>query len=272
MRKKVWVRGMATLFDIQEGFLSAILDSQNDIIADEILEHDLSVGGLSVQERLNIYRNNTFITLRQALAQNFPVLCRLVGQQFFDHMAGEYVQKHPPITPLLMTYGVKMPEFLDDFDAAGSLPYLADVARLEHLWNMSFNGPDSGGFDLEILNGIDPGKFDDIILKLLPNMQLMSSIYPVLDIWLANQAEEGASMTVNLERGPCHLAIFRKAQEVEVMTLGPASHAFFVLLGAGKSLGSALAQMTGEYPAFNLQEALQNIMRNNLIAGFEFGK
>ncbi|MCF6216805.1 MAG: DNA-binding domain-containing protein [Emcibacter sp.] len=265
MRKKVWVRGMATLFDIQEAFLSAILDSQNDVIADEILGH-------VVQERLNIYRNNTFITLRQALSQNFPVLCRLVGQQFFDHMAGEYIQKNPPTTPLLMTYGVKMPEFLADFEAVGSLPYLADVARLEHLWNMSFNGSDTAGFDLETLNRIEPDKFEDIIFKCLPNMQLMSSIYPVLDIWLANQAEEGASRNINLDKGPCHLAIFRKAQEVEIMALDLAGYSFFGLLGAGKTLGAAAEQMAGEYPNFNLQEALQNILQNNLIVDFEFAE
>ncbi len=253
------------MFDIQEGFLSAILDSQNDIIADEILGH-------GVQERLNICRNNTFITLRQALAQNFPVLCRLVGQQFFDHMAGKYIQKSPPTTPLLMTYGVKMPEFLEDFGAVDSLPYLADVARLEHLWNRSFNGPDTAGFDLETLNKVDPEKFEGIIFKLLPNMQLMSSIYPVLDIWFANQAEEGASININLDRGPCHLAIFRKVQEVEIMPLDPASHIFFELLSAGKTLGFATEQITEKYPAFNLQEALQNILQNNLIVGFEFTK
>ncbi len=261
---------MTGLHEIQDKFTRAILDERPDIIAQEIVTDGLSAG-----ERHNIYRNNSFITLGLALGQNFPVLCRLAGQRFFDHLAREYVKEYPPETPLLMTYGALMPGFLVDFKPTADLPYLAHVARLEHLWNKCFNGPDSQDFDPEELHKVDPERLDDVIFSLLPNICLMSSPYPVLDIWLANQdhpAEDYDNISlddnINLDDGPCYLAIFRKGQEVEVMSLDRAGYDFLGRLRAGDALGYATEKITAEHPDFDLQKAIQNIIANEMIESF----
>jgi len=273
---------MVTLCDIQDKFSRAILGAQNEIVMNEIVMTEIIAGeitgegdlalGLTPQARINIYRNNSFITLSRALAKNFPVLCRLVGQNFFDHLAEKYVEKYPPVTPLLMSYGANMPEFLKGFDAVKDLSYLADVARLEHLWTMSFNGPDATGFDLGLISKMDPERFDDLIFKFLPNMQLMSSVFPILDIWLANQEGAQKSEDIDLDSGPCYLVIFRKAQVVEIMTLDLANYTFFEFLGSGETLSCAAEKVTTKYPGFNLQAAMNNIVQNSMIEHFECAK
>lgn len=255
------------MHDMQDRFSRAILENQPNIISDEILPD-----GLMPEERYKIYHNNTFITLGSALGQNFPVVCRLVGKRFFDQMAREYVRVYPPKTPLLMSYGDRMTTFLPSFKPVKGLPYLADVAQLEYLWNQSFNGTDSKDFDLDQLNNVAPEKFNDLIFRFLPNMRLMTSEFPVLEIWLANQEGTKATKEIDLDGGGCYLAIFRKAQDVEVMNLDPGSYCFLEQLFSGKPLGLATEETLEKHSDFDLPVALQNILHRGMIAGFDISQ
>ena len=51
--------------------------------------------------RFAVYRNNVAIALTQALADTFPVVKQLVGDEFFDAMAGVYLREQPPRSPVL---------------------------------------------------------------------------------------------------------------------------------------------------------------------------
>jgi len=256
---------MASLHELQDNFSRAILECNGELITEDVLPD-----GLTAEERYWIYRNNSYLTLGLALARNFPVLCQLVGQRFFDHMAEEYVKKYPPENALMMSYGASMADFLGEFNPVADLPYLADVARLEHLWTLCFNGPDcfneenAGGFDLRQLSKIAPERFNDLILNFLPNMQLMSSVYPIVDIWRANQ-EGCRGETINIDCGGCYLLLFRRAQAVEIMALDQANYDFLDRIRQGNALGRAAEEIIEKYPEFDLQAALQNILHNELI-------
>jgi hypothetical protein len=41
------------------------------------------------------------------------------------------VRIEPPLSPILLKYGGRFPTFIETFRPTSSLPYLADVARLE---------------------------------------------------------------------------------------------------------------------------------------------
>src|SRR3546814_15715469 len=46
-------------------------------------------------------------------------------------MARVFAAATPPSSPVLLHYGVEFPDFIASFPPAESLPYLADVARIE---------------------------------------------------------------------------------------------------------------------------------------------
>jgi len=254
---------MKSLHDLQKNFTRALFDGEAACIADEII-----ADGLTPEERFNIYRNNTFITLSQALAQNYPVLCRLVGQAFFDQMAREYVRTYPPQSPVLLCYGDQMAAFLADYPPLADMAYFSDVAKLEQFWAESFNGPDGPAFDLDRLNGLPPDRFNDVIFALRKNLWLMTSEYPVLDIWLVNQEGAAPVREINLDGGGCYLAIYRQGQDVEIMQLDAAGFAFLALLQAGRPVGDAVTRILTQYPDFDLQVALQNILQSGMIEDF----
>tara|TARA_R110002096_G_scaffold13246_8_gene47104 strand:- start:9923 stop:10699 length:777 start_codon:yes stop_codon:yes gene_type:complete len=247
----------------QHRFTRSILEGDSGLVSDAIVP-----AGFPVEERLNIYRNNSFITLGAALAQNFPVLYRLVGQAFFDQLARRYIRVCPPESPVLMTYGAEMANFLCSVPEVKDLPYLSDVARFEHQWNFTFNGPDASGFEIARLNEIAPEKFNDLVFRFLPNMGMLYSVYPILDIWLANQEDSPLGVEINLDQGEAYLAVFRRGLEVEVMRLDEAGYELVKRLAAGETLGQAGTQVMDLYTDFSLEVALQAILQAGLIDGF----
>ncbi len=93
-------------------------------------------------QRFNVYRNNVFAGLIEALRDSFPVVERLVGQEFFAALAQAYRHDNMPSSPVMMQYGAKFPDFLRRFEPVASLPYLPDVAQLEWLYSEAFHSAD----------------------------------------------------------------------------------------------------------------------------------
>src|SRR2546430_14573865 len=102
-------------------------------------------------ERLDIYRNTFLLTLTRALRLCFPVVQKLVGEEFFEGAAQIFVAEHPPRSAWLDQYGSAFPDFLHAFSAAESVPYLSDVARLEWAVSGALHAPDTEPLDINRL-------------------------------------------------------------------------------------------------------------------------
>ena len=87
--------------------------------------------GSDPARRFAVYRNNVIVSLIDALADTFAVTQELVGEAFFRAMAREFAYANPPTSPLLAFYGDTLPDYIEHFPPAASVPYLADVARLD---------------------------------------------------------------------------------------------------------------------------------------------
>ena len=98
--------------------------------------------GSDPARRFGVYRNNVIVSLVDALADTFAVTQELVGVQFFRAMAREFAGTNPPTSPLLAFYGDTFPDFIEHFPPATGLPYLADVARIEHLRVHAYHAAD----------------------------------------------------------------------------------------------------------------------------------
>src|SRR5262245_12312033 len=86
-------------------------------------------------KRFAVYRNNVIAGLGKALESRFPVTVSLVGEEFFRGMARAFIETNRPRSPVIAEYGDELPGFIEGFAAAASVPYLADLARLEALWS-----------------------------------------------------------------------------------------------------------------------------------------
>ena len=117
---------MLPLETLQRMMTASILSATSSRLGSE-----LEAGKASPLGRLEIYRNNTLISLTEALKANFPVTVRLVDERFFRWVAQDFIRHHPPREPRLALYGAALPAFLATVPACRTVPYLAEVARLE---------------------------------------------------------------------------------------------------------------------------------------------
>ena len=83
---------MTALSDTQHRMLAALLGMGDVDAALPLLRRSI---GLGTRERLQIYRNNVFESLAQALAAVYPVVAQLVGETYFRHVARRFISDHP---------------------------------------------------------------------------------------------------------------------------------------------------------------------------------
>src|ERR1700741_567805 len=99
--------------------------------------------GKAVTKRFNVYRNNVTVSLIDALAAVFPATLRITGTDFFRAMARFHVRATPPTSPLLFEYGRDFPDFIERYEHARPMPWLADVAQIERAWLDAYHAADA---------------------------------------------------------------------------------------------------------------------------------
>lgn len=139
----------------------------------------LTPDGKPAEKRFNVYRNNIIVSLKESLSEGFPAVKSLVGDDFFNAMAGEYLRQSPPKKPIIPIYGEDFSSFIDRFTPAKALPYLADVAKLEYLLRESYHAKDEDPIPTDHYQ--DPEFFLKSV-TLAASVKYFSSRFPVSQI------------------------------------------------------------------------------------------
>ncbi|MCB8836201.1 DUF2063 domain-containing protein [Aurantimonas sp. VKM B-3413] len=221
----------------QGGFLEA-LRGGGDSIPDGLATRS----GRRDRLRFAVYRNNVHVGLVGALEKRFPVTRRLVGDEFFRGMARVFVVDCKPETPVLIDYGEGFPDFVAAFPPAASLPYLADVARLESALSQSYHAADAIPLSLDDLARVPPEELADQVLHLHPATRLVSSGFPVGTIWSNHQPDP--VRPVEIWRGET-VVLTRPLAEVKLTVIPVEDEAFVCSVFAGKTLEAAAAAGAG---------------------------
>jgi hypothetical protein len=247
---------MSALLDLQYALRDATLRGDAAQAASAIL-----AGGIAAEARLQIHRHHFFTTLSEALAVNFPVVCKLVDRRFFEFLAHRYIALNPPREPCLFEYGTSFPDFIAGFPACRELPYLPDMARLEWAMNAVSNAPDLPSLSPDMLSDVEPERFATLRFVLHPASRVVSSRYPVDRIWRANQSD---GESVDLASGGVRLLVQRRDDDVQWRALSAAEHLFVRALAAGQTLGDAIDN-AGD---FDFTAMFAELLAGGAFAGF----
>jgi hypothetical protein len=225
------------------------------------------------QPLLAIYRNTAVGTLSHALSLSFPAVQQIVGEDFFEGAAQQFIATHPPTGACLDAYGHDLPSFLAQFPPAASLSYLADVARLEWAVNRALHAPDAAPLALGVLAALDAARMPLVSFVPHPAVTVMRVETPADAIWRAVLAEDEAAMAaLDLTAGAVWLLIERAAAGVQVQRLSAVSGAFTARLFAGESLqraldAAAVAAPVAAVATAGAPEALETTLAEHLAAG-----
>jgi Putative DNA-binding domain len=249
---------MPTLLELQHAMRRSLVLHDDEAVS-LLLADDVA------RDRLDIYRNTIASGLTKTLRLSFPAVERLVGADFFDGAARRFIVENPPRAAYLDRYGGEFPDFLRDFPPAASLAYLADVARLEWAVNCAIHAPDVETLELAELAAVAPDDQGRVSFVAHPAVRLLRADYPADDIWRAVLAgDDGALTSLDVDAGPVHLLVERRATGVEVVRLDKPAWRFVAELCAGRSLQSAL-ERAGELDS---STALAEHLAVGRFAGF----
>jgi len=216
--------------------------------------------GIPLERRMDVYRNNVHASLIDALASAYPVVERLVGRDFFRAMALEFLRAHMPQNRTLTGFGGtgfggELPEFLEDFGPASSLPYLGDVARVDRAWLTAYHGADYPAIDADALAQVAPEDLGELRFHLHPTVQFVTSRYPIWSIWRTNKEDEIPS-GVDLTSGGETVCLLRPDAGVEVHLVNRGTAKLGEGLSRGLSLGAAFDAARLDDETFDLGNAL----------------
>ncbi|MDQ2695592.1 MAG: DNA-binding domain-containing protein [Pseudomonadota bacterium] len=251
------------LRDLQLDFVRQLLGEADTGLAAQIRAHGLTGG-----RRLNVYRNNTFISLTEALKAVYPVILRLVGDGFFGYAADQYIRRHPSASGNLHDFGDRWGEFLRGFGPAAGLPYLPDVAALEWAYHRAFHAADHPPLDLAALAAVPVQRHADLTFRLHPSARLLASPYPILRIWQANQPDQDDAPPVDLAEGGVRLLVIRRRLEVTFEPLPEGEWTLLAVLAGGGGFAAACGQALAAQPGFDLPASFRRHVLEGTLAAF----
>lgn len=224
---------------------------------------DERVARLSDQPGFSVYRNTVFKGSVDALQANFPAVARLVGEAWFRSAAAIYVRQYPPADARLVHYGGgHFADFLEGFEPARDLPYLASVARLDALWVEAHTARDEVAIDAAAVAALSAEALEAAVLRPHATARWIAfETVPAFTIWRANR--EGSDVPADLVWQGERALLLRAHGAVTWRPLCAAGYAFLEACAQGEPFDAAARRALDAQP----DAALGNIVGELLAAG-----
>jgi hypothetical protein len=255
---------LRSLSEIQVEFAAALLDPA--AVVPDVADPE----GKPTPRRFAVYRNNVTVGLVNTVRGAFPAVRRIVGDDFFNATAIAFVRAEPPDSPVLLEYGKGFADFVARFEPARSLPYLADVARIERAWHEAYHAAEAASLGSDDLGGIGDADLPALTFSLHPSLRVVRSAYPALTIWRMNTHDESI-VPVDLRAGGEDALVVRPQATVEVRHLPAGGATFIETLADGGPL-SAAAELAGESDeGFDLSVNIAGLIESGAVVGYSTG-
>lgn len=254
------------LSHIQEILTQTFLTGENNIQLEPVLKH---YPADELQARLNIYRNNSFYSLTEALRDTYNTINLLVGSEFFGSLANAYIKQCPPRQPQLITLGESFPAFIAQSKQTQSLPYLADCANLDWQRHCAYHAAEAVPVEPQIFASISHHNFVHSHFSLHPSFNLLSSPYAIFSIWEEVVNDHMTETVIHFDRAENVLTL-RPTTDVQSYGISSAMTTFFQALRTQHSLIDAieealLHEQNTNTNTFNPTEAVAFLIRSGAI-------
>ncbi|QYD68262.1 DNA-binding domain-containing protein [Paraburkholderia edwinii] len=226
--------------------------------------------GKGVVKRYDVYRNNVTVSLIDAVAAIYPAVQRITGSEFFRAMARSYVRATPPVSPLLFEYGRGFPGFIEAYEYAQQMPWLADVARIERAWLDAYHAADRPVLAAQMFAKIDPERLGGLCFTPHPAARIVRSAYPAVAIFAMNRQDGPVEPLCSSDSEDA--LVTRSAQDVLVSRLPEGAAVFLNSLIDGEPLGVAAAAAFDDAPSFDIPANLAGMIASGVFSAISPGE
>ncbi|MFC6686691.1 HvfC/BufC N-terminal domain-containing protein [Jhaorihella thermophila] len=217
--------------------------------------------GRPTGRRFDVYRNNVAVSLTEALLIGFPVTTRLLGEANMRGLAGIFLRRCPPSSPLMMFYGDGFPAFLGEMEQLSHLGYLPDVARLELAIRRAYHAADAAPIDPAALAPAAPAALLEARMRFAPAMRLVRSAWPIFDIWRFNMEPDAPKPRAIAQ----DVLVTRPEFDPAPAPLPSGGADWIAALQAGATIAEALETTRSAAPGFDPTETLTLLIRGGAI-------
>ena len=188
---------------LQTDFQAYLYDDVKGAAFKARIINDQKVGA---KKRLGIYYDAYRLRIIEALANAYPKLKVLLGDDLFERTARSYIDNYPSTYRNMRWVGDQMALHLQK--TLPQYPIAAELATFEWALGLAFDADDLPILTLQDLAVIPPEDWGDIHLKAHPSVQLLAFKWNVILVWQALNLEKTPPKVAKLNE-PC--VVWRKA-------------------------------------------------------------
>ena len=220
---------MTHLSQLQSDFQAYLLDANKGAAFTKQIVNDKKVG---VKTRLGIYADAYRLRIIEALANSYPILKALLGDDLFEQAARSYIDLYPSTYRNMRWVGDQMSAHLQA--NYPQYPIAAEMATFEWALGLAFDAEDAPILTLQNLAEIPPENWADLRFQFHPSMQLFTFKFNVLRVWQALNSEESPPKISQIDE-PC--SVWRKDLNSHYRSLEFAEYSAIQFVIAGASFG-----------------------------------
>jgi hypothetical protein len=174
--------------------------------------------GADTRGHMDIYVNAYRGRLREALADNYPVLYRALGDDGFRELAAAYLDAHPSPFRSIRWFGDRLAEFIARNPEAVPHPALLDIARLDWAMRGAFDAADATPLRVEDLAGTSPEQWPGLRFTPCPSFRMLALDWGIAALWHALNEDENAE-TEEPQRHAHTMIVWRAGLETRWRTV-----------------------------------------------------
>jgi hypothetical protein len=193
---------------------------------------------LAPVERLELYHRQYWYRLLDSLAEDFPGLRRLLGDESFWRLMESYLEAEPARSFTLRHLGARLADFIASRPEMVPHAFHAeDLARLEYALCLAFESSEDPP--------VEPGRIGEGALALQPHVHLLALRTPADTLW-RNQAGRRPRLGQPNSRPNRFVVVYRHDLGLHVERLPRAGFAILAAIRDQGSLESAMERVAAE--------------------------
>ena len=248
---------MPDLSEIQAAFQRHIL-----LHDPAIATHIVGVGQTEIEQRLAVYANAYLARLVEALANDYPALQGVLGQDGFVELCHAYVRAYPSRHYSLRYLGQHLPDYL----LQDHREHLSELARFEWALTTSFDAQDRDVASVAQATAIPAAAWPSLRVRVHPSVNQLILSWNTLARWRG--VKEGRLPSVPKRLGePRSCLIWREGLVSRYRSLEPDEGAAFVTARAGATFAELCGEMAANTPESEVAPRAASFLKTWLSSG-----
>ena len=260
---------MTMLKALQESFLDSIL-LQDSRFLSEISDHPR----LSHSDQAEIYTDAYHLRLIEVLQDSYPALHTLVGDELFERIALDYINRYPSQHFSVRHFGHSLDNFIEHHNAYEHAELLTEMARFEWALRNAFDEVDQASLSIDSLQHIGADDWGSIKFEIGRHVCLLRLDWNVPALWKAIEQDAEPQAP---QRNPTTIdwLIWRPELETRFRSLSTQEANLIRKLSAGESFAQLCESLLTDgcdEPANIAAGHLQQWLADGLITTYTLNK